>query len=247
VLELSRLAGQQGSHPFLVANADRSAVRQSTGLRWSGAICVRRVAAGQPTKEINCPIGTTAANGIDPDLDEGGYRRWTTPWVDIALTATILAELRDVPLGPLARFRQEADDLFYPSLLHESQLSTRYVLEWRWIGYHPRFARRGTGKTTTLVQAILETIRRAVVCWCAPSNTAGPAHRKLAEQASTSSAWVTLKPRLDLLLKHTSFRMALTTRCAPCARPPTKIAKLPASTCATLVTLSEQQQRRMPG
>jgi hypothetical protein len=127
VLELSRLAGQQGSHPFLVANADRSAVRQSTGLRWSGAICVRRVAAGQPTKEINCPIGTTAANGIDPDLDEGGYRRWTTPWVDIALTATILAELRDVPLGPLARFRQEADDLFYPSLLHESQLSTRHA------------------------------------------------------------------------------------------------------------------------
>jgi superfamily I DNA and/or RNA helicase len=113
--------------------------------------------------------------GIDLTFDAVSYRE-----MDHALDQVIrargdrLAELRDVLLGTRqARFRApKADDLFYPSPLNASQLAAvRHVVTAQDVAiiHGPP----GTGKTTTLVQAILETIRRERrVLVCAPSNTA---------------------------------------------------------------------------
>ena len=72
-----------------------------------------------------------------------------------------LAELRDVMLfARQASFRaHKADDLFHPSPLNDPQLAAvRRVITAQDVAiiHGPP----GTGKTTTLVQAILETIRR---------------------------------------------------------------------------------------
>jgi ATP-dependent RNA/DNA helicase IGHMBP2 len=85
-----------------------------------------------------------------------------------------LAELRDMLLGARrASFREhKAEDLLYPSPLNDSQLAAvRHVITAQDVAiiHGPP----GTGKTTTLVQAILETIRRERrVLVCALSNTA---------------------------------------------------------------------------
>ncbi|MEJ7666911.1 MAG: AAA domain-containing protein [Hymenobacter sp.] len=82
--------------------------------------------------------------------------------------------MRDILLGARpARFRAEKpDDIFYPSPLNDSQLAAvRHVLAAQDVAI--MHGPPGTGKTTTLVQAILETIRRERrVLVCAPSNTA---------------------------------------------------------------------------
>ena len=113
--------------------------------------------------------------GIDLTFDEVSYRE-----MNQALSAVMaahgnrLAALRDVLRGARqATFREpQADDLFYPSALNDSQLAAvRHVVTAQDVAiiHGPP----GTGKTTTLVQAILETIRRERrVLVCAPSNTA---------------------------------------------------------------------------
>ncbi len=129
------------------------------------------------------PEGSRLENsklGVDLTFDEVSYRE-----MDHALSEVIrarsnrLAELRDVLLGARqARFRASraddpvSSDLFYPSALNESQrAAVRHVMSAQDVAiiHGPP----GTGKTTTLVQAILETIRRERrVLVCAPSNTA---------------------------------------------------------------------------
>ena len=183
VLELERPAGQQGLHLFQVGkNAalfgnipGRSATDRPT---LSGVITsVRRNKLMLTTSKEDLPDWVTEGGklGIDLTFDEVSYRE-----MDYALGKVMgafgdrLADLRDILLGAKpARFRDEkADDLFYPSPINESQLAAvRHVQAAQDVAiiHGPP----GTGKTTTLVQAILETIRRERrVLVCAPSNTA---------------------------------------------------------------------------
>jgi ATP-dependent RNA/DNA helicase IGHMBP2 len=150
-------------------------------------------------------IGSTL--GVDLTFDEVSYRE-----MNQALSAVMaahgnrLAELRDVLLGAqAARFREsQADDLFYPSALNDSQLAAvRHVVTAQDVAiiHGPP----GTGKTTTLVQAILETIRRERrVLVCAPSNTAVDLlTEKLAERGVNVIRLGNPSRVSDLLLKHT--------------------------------------------
>ena len=145
--------------------------------------------------------------GIDLTFDEVSYRE-----MDSALREVMrargdrLAELRDVLLGARqARFREsKADDLFYSSALNESQLAAvRHVITAQDVAiiHGPP----GTGKTTTLVQAILETIRRERrVLVCAPSNTAVDLlTEKLVESGVKVIRMGNPSRVSDLLLQHT--------------------------------------------
>ena len=145
--------------------------------------------------------------GVDLTFDEVSYRE-----MNQALSAVMaahgnrLAELRDVLLGVQpARFREpQADDLFYPSALNDSQLAAvRHVVTAQDVAiiHGPP----GTGKTTTLVQAILETIRRERrVLVCAPSNTAVDLlTEKLAERGVNVIRLGNPSRVSDLLLQHT--------------------------------------------
>jgi ATP-dependent RNA/DNA helicase IGHMBP2 len=145
--------------------------------------------------------------GVDLTFDEVSYRE-----MNQALSAVMaahgnrLAELRDVLLGTRqATFREpQSDDLFYPSALNDSQLAAvRHVVTAQDVAiiHGPP----GTGKTTTLVQAILETIRRERrVLVCAPSNTAVDLlTEKLAERGVNVIRLGNPSRVSDLLLKHT--------------------------------------------
>jgi ATP-dependent RNA/DNA helicase IGHMBP2 len=145
--------------------------------------------------------------GIDLTFDEVSYREMTQALNDvIGAHGNRLAELRDVLLGAKpASFRaHKADDLFYPSALNESQrVAVRHVISAQDVAiiHGPP----GTGKTTTLVQAILETIRRERrVLVCAPSNTAVDLlTEKLAERGVNVIRLGNPSRVSDLLLKHT--------------------------------------------
>jgi ATP-dependent RNA/DNA helicase IGHMBP2 len=145
--------------------------------------------------------------GVDLTFDEVSYSE-----MDQALSNVIhahgsrLAELRDVLLGARqASFRErKADDLFYPSPLNDSQLAAvSHVITAQDVAiiHGPP----GTGKTTTLVQAILETIRRERrVLVCAPSNTAVDLlTEKLAERGVNVIRMGNPSRVSDLLLQHT--------------------------------------------
>jgi len=215
VLELERPAGQQGLHLFQVGkNAalfgnipGRSATDRPT---LSGVITsVRRNKLLLATTKEDLPDWVLEGGklGIDLTFDEVSYRE-----MDYALGKVMgaygdrLADLRDILLGAKpARFRQEkADDLFYPSPLNESQLAAvRHVQAAQDVAiiHGPP----GTGKTTTLVQAILETIRRERrVLVCAPSNTAVDLlTEKLAERGVNVIRMGNPSRVSDLLLEHT--------------------------------------------
>ena len=183
VLELERPAHRQDLHLFQVG---KNACLFSNAPGYSGpdrpvlggvVTSVRRNKLLLATTKEALPDwaldGSTL--GIDLTFDEVSYRE-----MNQALAAVMgahgnrLAELRDVLLGARqASFREhQADDLFYPSALNDSQLvAVRHVISAQDVAiiHGPP----GTGKTTTLVQAILETIRRERrVLVCATSNTA---------------------------------------------------------------------------
>ncbi len=215
VLELERPAHRQDLHLFQVGAAaalfsgapgysgpDRPVV--------SGVVTrVRRNKLLLATTKEALPDWVMDGNtlGIDLTFDEVSYRE-----MNQALSAVMaahgnrLAELRDVLLGAWpARFREpQADDLYYPSALNDSQLAAvRHVVTAQDVAiiHGPP----GTGKTTTLVQAILETIRRERrVLVCTPSNTAVDLlTEKLAERGVNVIRLGNPSRVSDLLLKHT--------------------------------------------
>jgi predicted DNA helicase len=215
VLELERPAHRQDLHLFQVGAA---AALFSTAPGYSGpdrpvvsgvVTRVRRNKLLLATTKEALPDWVLDGNtlGIDLTFDEVSYRE-----MNQALSAVMaahgnrLAELRDVLLGASpARFREpQADDLFYPSALNDSQLvAVRHVISAQDVAiiHGPP----GTGKTTTLVQAILETIRRERrVLVCAPSNTAVDLlTEKLAERGVNVIRLGNPSRVSDLLLKHT--------------------------------------------
>jgi len=233
VLELERPAHRQDLHLFQVgknASLFSNAPGQSSGHSATHSASDRPTLSGvvtsvrrnklvlATTKEAlpdwvlnGSTLNSTTLNsttlGIDLTFDEVSYRE-----MNQALSAVMaahgnrLAELRDVLLGAKqASFREpQADDLFYPSVLNDSQLAAvRHVVTAQDVAiiHGPP----GTGKTTTLVQAILETIRRERrVLVCAPSNTAVDLlTEKLAERGVNVIRMGNPSRVSDLLLKHT--------------------------------------------
>ena len=215
VLELERPASEQGLHLFqvgknasLFSNAPPHLAADRPVL--NGVITsVRRNKLLLATTKEELPDWVFDASklGVDLTFDEVSYRE-----MDSALDEVIyahenrLAELRDVLLGARqARFRaHNADDLFYPSPLNDSQLAAvRLVITAQDVAiiHGPP----GTGKTTTLVQAILETTRRERrVLVCAPSNTAVDLlTEKLAERGVNVIRLGNPSRVSDLLLEHT--------------------------------------------
>ncbi len=214
MLELERPAAQQGLHLFQVGKnaslfgaAPAHSADQPT---LNGVVTgVRRNKLLLTTTKEELPDWVQAGGrlGIDLTFDEVSYRE-----MDHALSEVMgargnrLAELRDVLLGAKqARFgAPQADALFYPSPLNDSQLAAvHHVMEAQDVAiiHGPP----GTGKTTTLVQAILETIRRERrVLVCAPSNTAVDLlTEKLAERGVGVIRMGNPSRVSDLLLEHT--------------------------------------------
>jgi superfamily I DNA and/or RNA helicase len=215
VLELERPAHRQDLHLFQVG---ASAALFSNEPGYSGpdrpllsgvVTSVRRNKLFLASTKDALPdwVMNSSTLGIDLTFDEVSYREMSQ-----ALSAVIgahgirLAELRDVLLGAkLASFsEQKADDLFYPSPLNDSQLAAvRHAVSAQDVAiiHGPP----GTGKTTTLVQVILETIRRERrVLVCAPSNTAVDLlTEKLAERGVNVIRLGNPSRVSDLLLKHT--------------------------------------------
>jgi predicted DNA helicase len=182
VLELERPEHRQELHLFQVGSnaslfCDAAGSTPAERPALSGVITsVRRNKLTLATTKEALPDWALDGSqlGIDLTFDEMSYRE-----MNLALTAVItardnrLAELRDVLLGrQLARYQHTSNDWFYPSALNDSQCAAvQHVLSAQDVAiiHGPP----GTGKTTTLVQAILKTIRRERrVLVCAPSNTA---------------------------------------------------------------------------
>ena len=215
VLELERPAHRQDLHLFQVGkNASLfSDAPSKSGLdrpALSGVVTsVRRNKLLLATAKEALPDwaldGSTL--GIDLTFDEMSYREMNQSVSAVMLAhGNRLAVLRDVLLGARpAGFREHrADDLFYPSALNDSQLAAvRHVVSAKDVAiiHGPP----GTGKTTTLVQAILETIRRERrVLVCASSNTAVDLlTEKLAERGVNVIRMGNPSRVSDLLLHHT--------------------------------------------
>jgi ATP-dependent RNA/DNA helicase IGHMBP2 len=220
VLELERPAHRQDLHLFQVG---KNACVFSNAPGYSGpdrpvlsgvVTSVRRNKLVLATTKEELPdwvINASTLNGstlgVDLTFDEVSYREMHQAMNDvIGAHGNRLAELRDVLLGARqASYREpKTDDLFYPSALNDSQLvAVRHVISAQDVAiiHGPP----GTGKTTTLVQAILETIRRERrVLVCAPSNTAVDLlTEKLAERGVNVIRMGNPSRVSDLLLKHT--------------------------------------------
>lgn len=214
VLELERPAGQEGLHLFqagrnaaLFGPAHGPAGDPPT---LSGVITsVRRNRLQLTTTREDLPdwVSEGGRLGIDLSFDEVSYREMNQAMSEVMRAhGNRLAELRDVLLGARqARFHAPRDDdLFYPNPLNDSQLAAvRHVLSAQDVAiiHGPP----GTGKTTTLVQAIRETIRRERrVLVCAPSNTAVDLlTEKLAEHGVNVIRMGNPSRVSDLLLDHT--------------------------------------------
>ena len=215
VLEIERPASRQELHLFQVGkNASlfcdvptHAASERST---LNGVITsVRRNKLLLATTKEELPDWAYDAGklGIDLTFDEVSYREMNNALSEVmGAYGNRLAELRDILLGARqAGFRaQKADDLLYPNLLNDSQLKAlRHVIMAQDVAiiHGPP----GTGKTTTLVHAILETVRRERrVLVCAPSNTAVDLlTEKLAERGVNVIRMGNPSRVSDLLLKHT--------------------------------------------
>jgi predicted DNA helicase len=214
VLELERPASQQGLHLFQVGrNASlfgaSPAPSEDPPTLHGVVTSVRRNKLQLTTTKEELPDWVLDGGrlGIDLTFDEVSYREMDQALGEVfGARGNRLAELRDVLLGARqARFRApHVDDLFYPSPLNDSQLAAvRHVITAQDVGiiHGPP----GTGKTTTLVQAILETIRRERrVLVCAPSNTAVDLlTEKLAERGVNVIRMGNPSRVSDLLLAHT--------------------------------------------
>jgi ATP-dependent RNA/DNA helicase IGHMBP2 len=215
VLELERPAHRQDLHLFQVG---KNAALFSSAGGYSGAdrpmfggvvTSVRRNKLLLATTKETLPdwVRDGSALGIDLTFDEVSYREMNQALGEVmGAHGNRLAELRDTLLGARqAGFREhKADGFFYPSVLNDSQLAAvRHVITAQDVAiiHGPP----STGKTTTLVQAILETIRRERrVLVCAPSNTAVDLlTEKLAERGVNVIRIGNPNRVSDLLLKHT--------------------------------------------
>lgn len=215
LLELERPAHRQELHLFQVGKnaclfGDASGLSANDRPSLSGVITsMRRNKLTLTTTKETLPdwVKEGGTLGIDLTFDEVSYREMNQALTEVmGAHDNRLAHLRDVLMGAKqASFREhKSDDLFYPSELNDSQLiAVRHVITAQDVAiiHGPP----GTGKTTTLVQAILETTRRERrVLVCAPSNTAVDLlTEKLAERGVNVIRLGNPSRVSELLLKHT--------------------------------------------
>ncbi len=226
VLELERPATQNGLHLFqvgknasLFSNAPGHSNAAGDALALNGVITsLRRNKLLLATTKDELPDWVLEGGklegsklGVDLTFDEVSYREMDNALGEVMRArGDRLAELRDTLLGarqPSFRADKAEDPYFssyYPSPLNDSQLAAvRHVMAAEDVAiiHGPP----GTGKTTTLVQAIMETIRRERrVLVCAPSNTAVDLlTEKLAERGVNVIRVGNPSRVSDLLLQHT--------------------------------------------
>lgn len=215
VLEIERPASRQELHLFQVGKnaslfSDAPAHSASERPTLNGVITsVRRNKLLLVTTKEELPdwVFEGGKLGIDLTFDEVSYREMNNALSEVmGAYGNRLAELRDILLGARqANFRaQKTDDILYPNRLNDSQLiALHHVISAKDVAiiHGPP----GTGKTTTLVHAILETVRRERrVLVCAPSNTAVDLlTEKLAERGVNVIRMGNPSRVSDLLLKHT--------------------------------------------
>ncbi|GAA4385955.1 AAA domain-containing protein [Hymenobacter koreensis] len=216
VLELERPAGQSqqlhlfqvGKNAALFGNVPgRSGTDKPT---LQGVVTsVRRNKITLATNKEDLPdwIDEGGKLGLDLTFDEVSYREMELALQKVQGAYGRLAELRDTLLGHRpAEYKsaEQTEKLYYPNPLNASQTAAvQHVMAAKDVAiiHGPP----GTGKTTTLVQAILETIRRERrVLVCAPSNTAVDLlTEKLAERGVNVIRMGNPSRVSDLLLEHT--------------------------------------------
>ncbi len=212
VLELERPASpsEQALHLFQVGKNASLFCNASDQPTLSGVILGvsrNQLLLATAREELPDWVFDNSKLGIDLTFDEVSYREMNEALNEVmGARDNRLALLRDVLLGAQqARFRaSRSDNLYYPSHLNDSQLTAvQHVLTAQDIAiiHGPP----GTGKTTTLVHAILETIRRERhVLVCAPSNTAVDLLTEKLAQRSVNVIRIGNPSRVsDLLQQHT--------------------------------------------
>ncbi|AYA38780.1 IGHMBP2 family helicase [Hymenobacter oligotrophus] len=222
VLELERPAGQSqqlhlfqvGKNAALFGNIPGRAGSDKPMLQ--GVVTsVRRNKITLATNKEDLPDWIDEGKlGLDLTFDEVSYREMELALQKVQGAFGRLADLRDTLLGHRpAEFKsaEETEKLYYPNPLNASQTAAvQHVLAAKDVAiiHGPP----GTGKTTTLVQAILETIRRERrVLVCAPSNTAVDLlTEKLAERGVNVIRMGNPSRVSDLLLEHTLDAQVMT-------------------------------------
>ncbi len=223
VLELERPSGQSqqlhlfqvGKNAALFGNVPGRAGTDRPTLQ--GVVTsVRRNKITLATNKEDLPdwVEEGGKLGLDLTFDEVSYREMELALQKVQGAYGRLQELRDTLLGHRpAEYKPEAqtEKLYYPNPLNASQTAAvQHVMAAKDVAiiHGPP----GTGKTTTLVQAILETIRRERrVLVCAPSNTAVDLlTEKLAERGVNVIRMGNPSRVSDLLLEHTLDAQVMT-------------------------------------
>ena len=208
VVELERQSGRDTLHMFQ-AGTSAALFTNGEGGNLNGVVLeVKRNKLRLATTKEDLPdwVSHSAKLGVELTFDEVSYRE-----MEIALSKVMEAEksrlayLRDILLGvEPALFRREKDVAFIPVLNESQNLAVRNIVQAKDVAiiHGPP----GTGKTTTLVQAILHTLqsgeRRLLVT--APSNTAVDLlTEKLAEQGVNVIRIGNPSRVSEVLLEHT--------------------------------------------
>ena len=131
-----------------------------------------RMVIVMPTPHALADVQTANRLGVQLYFDETSYRAMFEALADvIRAKGNRLAELRDTLLGPLPARRRSLFPIRFPWLNATQEETVNKVLQAKDVAivHGPP----GTGKTTTLVEAIYETLHREnQVLVCAQSNTA---------------------------------------------------------------------------